>query len=217
MKKKELAKRYILFIIGLFISGLGVAITKRGELGVSPISSAANVLSMKWDAMSLGTWLLVWNMLLIVGQIIILRRKFQLIQLLQIPLSVLFGWFTEIGMKMTEFMLSDIYAVRLLCVLLGTAVLGFGIALAVIANVIMNSGEAFVKAVSDTINKPFGDVKVIFDVGNVIFALILSLILFDFKIVGAREGTIIAAFCTGITIKFYLKILKKPIDRILIK
>lgn len=33
---KELAKRYALFIISLSISALGVAITKKGELGVSP-------------------------------------------------------------------------------------------------------------------------------------------------------------------------------------
>ncbi|MCH5212579.1 MAG: YitT family protein [Oscillospiraceae bacterium] len=217
MKKKEITKRYILFIISLFVSGLGVAITKRGELGVSPISSTANVLSMKWTALSLGTWLLVWNTSLVLGQIIILRRKFQLIQLLQIPLSVLFGWFTDLGMSMTGFMVSDIYAIRLMCVLLGTAVLALGVALAVIANVIMNSGEAFVKAVADAMNKQFGDIKIFFDVGCVIFALIMSLILFNFKIIGAREGTIIAAFCTGIAVKFYLKTMKKPLDRILEK
>ena len=39
MGKKELAKRYILFILGLFFAGVGVAFTKHGELGVSPISS----------------------------------------------------------------------------------------------------------------------------------------------------------------------------------
>ena len=75
---KELAKRYALFIISLFISALGVAITKKGELGVSPISS--------------------------------------------------------------------------------------------VANVVMNSGEAFVKAVSDTVHKEFGSVKVVFDISCVIVA-----------------------------------------------
>ena len=43
---KELAKRYALFIISLFISALGVAITKKGELGVSPISSVASVIML---------------------------------------------------------------------------------------------------------------------------------------------------------------------------
>lgn len=49
MSKKETAKRYVLFVISLFISALGVAFTKHGELGVSPISSVANVMSIKLD------------------------------------------------------------------------------------------------------------------------------------------------------------------------
>lgn len=35
VSKKETVKRYILFIISLFIAALGVAFTKHGELGVS--------------------------------------------------------------------------------------------------------------------------------------------------------------------------------------
>lgn len=39
----------------LFFAALGVAFTKRGELGVSPISSVANVMSCKFASLSLGT------------------------------------------------------------------------------------------------------------------------------------------------------------------
>ena len=98
MSKTEIAKRYILFVLGLFFAAIGVAFTKHGELGVSPISSVANVLSCKFSTFSLGTWLIIWNCILIVGQIVVLRKKFQLIQLLQVPLSFLFGWFTDFGM-----------------------------------------------------------------------------------------------------------------------
>lgn len=111
MSKHELTKRYILFIIGLFFSGLGVAFTKHGELGVSPLSS--------------------------------------------------------------------------------------------IANVILNSDEAFVKAIVDTTGLEFGNVKVAFDVICVMISIILSFLLFDGKIVGTREGTIIAALCTGFAVKFW--------------
>ena len=48
MTKTETVKRYILFIISLFFSALGVAFTKHGELGVSPVSSVANVMSYKF-------------------------------------------------------------------------------------------------------------------------------------------------------------------------
>ena len=83
MSKTEIAKRYILFIFGLFFAAIGVAFTKHGELGVSPISSVANVLSCKFSAFSLGTWLIIWNCVIILGQILILRRNFQIFQLLQ--------------------------------------------------------------------------------------------------------------------------------------
>ena len=46
MSKKELIKRYGLFIFSLFLSAMGVALTKQGEMGVSPISSVANVLAI---------------------------------------------------------------------------------------------------------------------------------------------------------------------------
>ena len=102
MTKKETAKRYLLLVVGLFFSAIGVAFTKHGELGVSPISSVANVMSCRVTALTLGNWLIIWNCILILGQIIILRKKFQPIQFLQIPLSFLFGWFTDIGMKIVS-------------------------------------------------------------------------------------------------------------------
>lgn len=215
MSKKEIFKRYILFIVSLFFAALGVAITKRGELGVSPISSVANVLSCKFSFFSLGTWLIIWNCILILGQIVILRRKFQLIQLLQVPLSFLFGYFTDFGMWCVSFIPVKSYPVRLVMVVAGVAVLAFGISLAVIANVIMNSGEAFVKAVSDTIHKNFGNVKIVFDISCVTLSVILSLALFNFSLVGIREGTIISAFITGAFVKFFTGILSSPLNRII--
>lgn len=216
MTKAETAKRYFLCIMGLFFAALGVAFTKHGELGVSPISSVANVLSYKFDILSLGTWLIIWNCVLIVGQIVILRKQFQLIQLLQIPVSFLFGWFTNFGMWVVSFIPVNTYIIRLVMVFIGVVILGFGISVTVIANVIMNSGEAFVKAVADQIHKEFGNVKIAFDVLCVIMALVLSLLFFDFSIVGTREGTIISALLTGIVVKFFTKRLQKPLNHVLV-
>ena len=121
--------------------------------------------------------------------IALLRKSFKPVQLLQVPLSFLFGWFTDIGMGIASLIPASGYFIRLGCVLPGTAILGFGISLAVAADVIMNSGEAFVKAVSDVSGRDFGNVRVAFDVSCVLFSAVLSLFFFDMKIVGAREGT----------------------------
>lgn len=215
MTKTETAKRYVLFIISLFFAALGVVFTKHGELGVSPISSVANVMSCKFDSFSLGTWLIIWNCVLIAGQIVILRKTFQPIQLLQIPLSFLFGWFTDLGMWIVSFIPTNSYPARLGMVILGIIILGFGISLSVIANVIMNSGEAFVKAISDKIHKEFGNVKIAFDVICVILALALSVMFFSFSIVGTREGTIISALLTGVVVKFFSSKLSHPLNHLL--
>lgn len=215
MSRKELFKRYILFIVSLFVSAMGVALTKHGELGVSPISSVSNVMSMKFTSFSLGTWLIIWNCALIAGQIIILRKKFQPIQLLQIPLSFLFGWFTDLCMIMIRGIPADSYAVRIMLVFSGIAVLAFGISLAVIADVIMNSGEAFVKAVSDISGKQFGNVKIVFDILCVVLSAVLSMLFFNLKIAGIREGTILSALITGFIVKFFTKFIKEPVNKLL--
>ena len=215
MSRKELASRYVLFIISLFFSGLGVAFTKHGELGVSPISSVANVMYIKFPMLSMGNWLIIWNCILIVGQILLLRKNFQLIQLLQIPLSVLFGYFTDFGLFLVRPIPVNSYPARLLMVIIGILILGFGISLSVIANVIMNSGEAFVKALADNLDKEFGNVKLAFDISCVVIAVALSLLLFDFKVMGTREGTVITAILTGTVVNIYIRKIRLPIIRIL--
>lgn len=217
MKKKELVKRYLLFIISLFFAALGVAFAKSAELGISPVSSVANVLSLRFTQISIGNWLIITNCILIVGQILILRRNFQLVQLLQVPLSFLFGWFTDLGMWIVSFIRADAYILRLLMVFVGVIILGFGVSLSVIANVIMNAGEAFVKAIADVTHKNFGNVKIVFDVSYVALSIILSMLLFGGAIVGTREGTIIAALGTGLVVKFFAKRLTEPLNRYLVK
>lgn len=216
MSKKELVKRYAVFIVSLFVMAIGVAMTKKAELGVSPISSVANVMSIQFTSLSIGNWLIIWNCVLILGQILFLRKKFQPVQLMQIPLSFLFGYFTDFGMWLMSFFDTDTYAVKMIFVIVGTVILGFGVALSVIANVVMNFGEAFVKAVSDVTHKDFGNLKIGFDVSCVVVSVVLSLIFFKMKIVGTREGTIIAALVTGILVKLFSKLIRKPLEKVLV-
>lgn len=217
MTKKETIKRYLLFIICLFFMGMGVALTKHGELGVSPISSVANVVSIKFTSLSFGTWLMITNCVLLLGQIALLRKKFQLIQLLQIPLSVLFGYFTDFGLWLVKNIPNDTYIFQLLLVISGIVVLGFGITLGVIADVILNSGEAFVKALADVTKKDFANLKILFDISWVSLSVVLSLVLFDGKLYGTREGTIISALLVGVTVKLFCPLLKKPLTKMIEK
>ena len=192
--------------------GLGIALTKHGNLGVSPISSVANVVSLKFTFLSFGTWLIISNCIMVLGQIVLLRRNFQPVQFLQIPLSFLFGYFTDFGMWLVGSIPNSNYIVQLALVFSGIIVLGFGITLGVIADVILNSGEAFVKALADTLHKDFSTTKVVFDVCWVAFSIVLSFVFFG-RLEGTREGTVISAFCVGLAVKFFRPILIKPLTK----
>ena len=215
MCRKETIKRYLLFILCLFFMGIGVALTKHGELGVSPISSVANVISLKFTFLSFGMWLTITNCVLLAGQILLLRRQFKPIQLLQIPLSFLFGYFTDLGLQLVRFIPNDAYAAKLALVTCGIVVLGFGITLGVIADVILNAGEAFVKALADILKKDFGNMKIAFDISWVAFSLVLSLLLFDGRLLGVREGTLLSAVLVGTVVKLLYPLLSKPLEKLL--
>lgn len=88
MKKNNLVRRYIVFLFGLFISSLGVAFVTKASLGTSPISSISYVLSLKFSP-TLGVFTIYFSLFLILLQIIILGKKFNKIDLLQIPVLIL--------------------------------------------------------------------------------------------------------------------------------
>lgn len=82
-------KRYLLFLVGLFINSLGVSLVTRANLGTSPISSIPYVLSLNFP-FTLGNFTIVFSLLLIALQILILRKNFKIENILQIPVSIAF-------------------------------------------------------------------------------------------------------------------------------
>lgn len=74
--------------------------------------------------------------------------------------------------------------------------MGLGIALEVVADVCMNSGEYVVHIASRKFSMEFGTVKILFDVTLLLIAVGCSWILAG-RIDGVREGTVIVAVLTG--------------------
>lgn len=198
--KKQLAfqeKRYMFSLIGLFVLSLGVALTKKSGLGVTPISSLANVLSIRFPGLTLGNWMIVCNCTLVAAQLLLLRRKFTWLHLLQVPVSFLFGYYTDFWVFLMSPVGVEGYLSQLLLLLLGSGVVGLGISIMVIANALMNIGESFVKTLSDMTCVRFSTMKTLFDVACVALAAALSLVFFDFRLQGIREGTVMIAGITG--------------------
>ncbi len=200
MSKAELLKRYILLIASLLINSFGVSFITKASLGTSPISSIPYTLSLGFRP-SFGMFTLYMSIILIAIQIILLRRNFPKQYLLQIPVSFLFSWFIDLSMAFLSFLSPDSYLMKLALLILGCGILGAGVYLEMAADVVLLPGEAFVKSIAVTFRKDFGKTKVVADTSMSIVAAIIGLAVFH-KIVGVREGTIIAALLVGMTARF---------------
>ena len=81
MTKDDIKRRISVFILGLGLSGFGVAMTTQAGLGTTPISSLPYVLTFLMP-LSLGMLTLLLNIFLVFGQVLLLGRDFRKIQYL---------------------------------------------------------------------------------------------------------------------------------------
>ena len=211
--KTELIKRYIFLLAGLFVNGLGVSFITKAGLGTSPITSIPYTLSLGFTP-TVGMFTLVFNIFLIILQVILLRRNFQLQNLLQLPIIALFSFFIDLTMSLLGFMQPETYAMKVVSLIVGCLILGFGVFMEMAANVAMLPGEATVRAVSDVFSTDFGKTKIAFDSSMTVIVAILSFIMFR-HLDGVREGTIVAAILVGFIARLFKKYIS-GIEKILI-
>lgn len=204
--RKEKMRRYLVFWIGLFIMSFGVSLVTRSLMGTSPISSIPYVWSLN-TTLSMGTYIIILNALLILAQLIMLGKegikanKTEL--LMQIPVSLLFGVFIDITMAILSFWHPQHYWMQILSCVVGCCFMALGISLEVLADVCMNSGEYVLQIASKKFKREFGTLKIMFDVSLLLIAVGCSWI-FAGRIDGVREGTVIVAVLTGPIVRIIL-------------
>lgn len=199
----SISKRWFIFIYGLFFVAFGISCIVKSMLGTAPISSTPYILSLRYP-LSLGVFTFIVNMLFLLAQILILRRQFQYIQLLQIPITGIFSCFIDLTMYLLSIVTPEMYISKFITLLLGTCILSLGIALEIIGNVVVLPGEGIVKAIASYWHFDFGNTKTCFDTSIVLIAGFLSWFYFG-EIHGIREGTLFSALITGSIARFFIR------------
>ena len=157
-----LGRRYAVLGVGLLIMAFGIAFSIQGVLGTSPISSLPYVVSLLIP-LTVGEATICLHVVLILLQILILRRNYDPIQLMQLPVAVVFGYLTDLGVWVVQGLPVPNYGVQWLYCLIGVVLVAVGVALEVIAGVVTLAGEGFILAVCQVTAIPFGNMKVGFD------------------------------------------------------
>lgn len=199
--------QHILLLVSLGIMTLGVAVCVRSMLGSSVISVLPYVFQ---DAgakglvaeLTIGQYTYIMNLILVFGQIAVLRRQFELVQLFQIVIGFVFGMLIDINMALTTWLTPSVLWQQVLSQFIGCTILGIGIALEIRCGSVTMPGEGFPVAISRVTGIDFPKVKICVDTLLVILGAIASFAFFgkwQWHIIGT--GTLFAMFYVGAVVR----------------
>lgn len=194
-KGAALLKRYVFLCVGLTIMAFGVGCSIKAGLGTSPISSVPYALS-RITPLTVGTATIALHCVLIVLQILLLRRQYDPIQLMQLPVALVFGVLTDGALWVLQGVSVSNYPMSWVLCIVGILLVGIGVRFEVTANVVTLAGEGMVLAVCKAFSTRFANTKVGFDVTLVVVSCLLSLGFLG-HLEGVREGTVAAALLVG--------------------
>lgn len=205
-------KRGLVYFLGLFIMALGVVFSVKSSLGVSPVTSLANV-THQITGIPLGVCTTGTYCFYILVELLILRREFKASMLLQILASFFFGLLVTAATELLGFIPApESYLLRLVCLFVSIPLVSFGVMLYLAPAILPTPGEGLSLAVSAKIGKPVAVCKIITDCCMVGLSALTSLVFFH-ALVGVREGTVISALTVGFLMKRMMRVCQAPLLR----
>lgn len=214
IRAKNLAIRTLFYLMGFLIMTMGIAVSIKSDMGVSPVSSIPYTMTCIWG-IEMGKTTILFNIALVFVQIPILRKRFKPVNLLQIPVCVIFGIFTTFSNRlMVYFPDPQNVTVQVILMLASISLIAFGIFMYVPANFVPLAGEGVTLAISKVTKIKFSTCKLIFDISMVTISLTTCLIVLH-RLGSVGIGTIASAVLVGAELKFFIKILGNTRDRIL--
>ena len=186
---------------------IGVAVCVRSNLGSSVISVLPYVFESAGEhslvpALTIGQYTYIMNALLVVGQIAVLRRHFEAVQLFQLLVGFVFGSLIDLNMLLTSWLVPTQLWQQALAQWAGCTILGIGIALEVRCGSVTMPGEGFPVAISRVGGWEFPKVKMCVDVSLVVLGVAAGFAFFgawQWEIVGV--GTLFAMFYVGYVVR----------------
>lgn len=198
-------KRILNYILGLYLITLGVAFSIKSGLGSAPVSSIPYAMNLIWN-IEIGVATFIFHALLVLIELILLRRDFRKKHFLQVFVGVLFGAFTSFSVAIVGFIPpAEGLITGLLMTVMSIFLIALGLFFYVPTNIIPLSVEGVTQAIAIVTDKPFSTIKVYFDITVVSTALILS---YGFlgQLGSVGIGTILGALFIGTTVKYIHKI-----------
>ncbi len=193
-------RRILIYCLGFFLIAIGISISAKSSLGVSPVNSVPYTVSLL-TGFEQGLCTTVFFLFLILVQFLISPKNFSPFSFLQIICSFIFGWFVTLANICTSFIPTpESYLIKMIYIIVSLFFVALGVFLYVNSDLLPLPSEGVMLTFSKRTNIPFHICKIGFDCSVVVIAALISLISRG-ELLGVREGTIIAAVFVGMIIK----------------
>lgn len=203
--------RIVIYICGIFLLALGGVLAIKSNLGASPISSLPLSIS-KVSRISLGTAAAILFTIYVGIQILILKKDFKKIQLLQIVFAILFGQIMNFFNIIININIDNFYSRIFICIL-SFFITAFGVVFTITANIVPVAPDGLAQVISKKARIDFGKSKIYFDSSVVVLSV--SILLVNSKgLEGLGIGTILSALLVGRIVAYINKNLKHRIEYI---
>lgn len=199
--------QHVLLLLAMFFMTLGVALCVRSNLGSGVISSIPMSFSLAGEVDKVPGWTIggytnLMNVILVFAQVLILRRRFEPIQLFQLVIGFIFGCLLDVNMWITSFLPYDNLGYQIIAQLMGATILGCAVAVEIRCGSVTMPGEGIQVAIARVTGRPFPVIKITVDTVLVVLAVISGYCFFGvwpWTVVGA--GTLFAMFYVGYVVK----------------
>lgn len=120
---------------------MGIALSVKSNLGVSPVSSIPYTVTCVWG-IEMGKATILFHCVLVLFQAVLLRKNFEIKNLLQVIVGIVFGYFTTFCNWGVSFLPTpENIVIRLCMMLLSTVFIAFGIFWYMPANIMPLAGS----------------------------------------------------------------------------
>lgn len=199
--------QHVWLAVSLFVMTLGVALSVRSDLGSSVISTIPFVMSLAGangmaPQLTIGEYTYLMNVVLVMMQIAVLRRRFEPVQLFQLLIGFGFGWLLDVNMTITSALVPESLWEKMVMQLAGCTVLAFGITMEIKCGSVTMPGEGFPASLCKATGMQFAKAKIMVDISLVAIAVALGVWFFHrwmTEVVGL--GTLFAMIYVGAAVR----------------
>ena len=201
MNYSHITRRIVQYFLGLVVMALGVVLTKRADLGISPITSIPASVS-NITPFTLGNTTIFLHIVCVIGQIILLRR-ITLKSLLTMLVGIPFGYIID-GLMLLINPGAMSIPLKIVILALGLAASGLGVYLVVGTDLMLPAPDGLTHTISQVYHKKLGNVKICSDGVYIILSVAIDLV-FTGHISAVGIGTVMSMLFVGRFVTWYGK------------